>query len=381
MKAKMKEDLMSKLPAQYQAFKDVFSRDAAMKLPLSRPGHDLEIQLKEGSQPPYKRYYPASQRENDAIRKWLADQLEAGIIRKSSSPAAAPVIVVRKPGGGLRVCVDYRGLNALTIKNRYPIPRIQETLTRLAGKKVFTKLDVIAAFNQLRVKEGHEWLTAFNTRYGQFECLSMPFGLSNAPSVFQAWINDVIRDMLDDFASAYLDDILIFSDNEEDHVRHVTEVLQRLEAAGLRIDINKCEFHVQETRYLGLIITPDGIKMDPTKVQAIRDWEVPNSVNDVQVFLGFANFYRHSSKDTHRLPHPLMISRRKNMMNSYGRLLQSLLFSSLRRSSWRIRFSLTSSLALKQSSRLTLQVTSMGASFSKDTPMESSERSLTSLRR
>jgi hypothetical protein len=120
----------------------------------------------------------------------------------------------------------------------------------------------------------------------------MPFGLSNAPSTFQAWINDVIREMLDDYASAYLDDILIFSDALEEHERHVAAVLQKLETAGLRIDINKSEFHVQETKYLGLIITPEGIKMDPAKVKAIQEWGIPRNVTDVQVFLGFANIYR-----------------------------------------------------------------------------------------
>ena len=150
---------------------------------------------------------------------------------------------IKKPSRGLRFCVDYRGLNAITKKNRYPIPLIQETLQRLSKAKWFTKLDVIAAFNNLRIKEGHEWLTAFRTRYGLFEYNVMPFGMCNAPSSFQEYMNDTLREFLDSFVTAYIDDILIYSETLEEHRKHIRKVLAKLAEAGLHLDINKCEFH------------------------------------------------------------------------------------------------------------------------------------------
>lgn len=293
MAGKPDEDPRHKLPERYHDLAEAFSRKDAEGLPEHRPGVDHEIHLKDkNAKPVFRKPYNQSNREQDAIREWVRKSIKSGLFRKSSSPFAAPVIVVRKPGGGLRVCVDYRALNTLTVKNSYPIPLIRDTLARIPGKKFFTKLDVIAAFNRIRVAEGHEWLTAFNTRYGQFECLVMPFGLCNAPATFQSYINETLREFLDDFASAYLDDVLIFSDTLEEHEEHVRKVIEKLHAAGLQIDVDKCEFHVQQTKYLGLIITTDGIQMDPAKVAAMKDWESPKNIKDVQAFLGFANYYR-----------------------------------------------------------------------------------------
>lgn len=306
------QDPREKLPPEYHDLADAFSRQKAKELPPHRPGVDLAIQLKEGSQPPFKRYYPLDALSDKALKKWIDDLLEQKAIRKSISSCSAPVIVVKKPGGGLRICIDYRALNALTVKNRYPIPRIKETLTRIANKKYFTKLDIIAAFNRVRIQEGHEWLTAFSTRYGQYECLVMPFGLSNAPAAFQSFINDTLMDCLDDFASAYLDDCLIFSDTLEEHVEHVRKVIKRLHDNSLTIDIDKCEFHVQETKFLGLIVTTEGIKMDDTKVKAILDWEECKTIKDVQSFLGFANFYRTFIFGFSKIAAPLTALTKKN---------------------------------------------------------------------
>ena len=185
-------------------------------------------------------------------------------------------------------------MNQLIKKDRYPLPLIHETLERIGKARWFTKLDVIAAFHKIRIAEGDEWLTAFRTRFGLFEWLVTPFGLANAPSTFQRYINWTLRDFLDDFASAYLDDILVFSSGSlKEHREHVRKVLQRLKDAGLQLDIDKCEFEVQSTKYLGFIVEAGkGIRMDPEKVKAIMAWEVPRSVKGVQSFLGFANFYR-----------------------------------------------------------------------------------------
>ena len=157
---------------------------------------------------------------------------------------------------------------------------------------VFTKLDIVAAFNRLRVTHGEEWKTAFRTRYGLFEYLVMPFGLCGAPSSFQGYINDVLREYLDIFCTAYIDDILIYSNSMSEHKGHVRKVLTALRKAGLQLDISKCEFHVTETIYLGLIISKDGIRMDPNKIETIQNWNTPENLKDVQAFIGFANFYR-----------------------------------------------------------------------------------------
>ena len=155
------------------------------------------------------------------MKKYIDEHLGKGFIWPSLSAAASPILLVQKPRGGLRFCIDYRALNAVTVKNRFPIPLILETLGKLAGAVRYTKLDVIHAFNRIRIKESHKWLTAFNSRYGQFEYLVMPFGLCNAPGTFQGCINDSLREYLDVFCTAYLDDVLIYSTRKEDHASHV----------------------------------------------------------------------------------------------------------------------------------------------------------------
>lgn len=255
-----------------------------------------------------------SREELLVLRKTLTDYLDKGFIRVSHSSAVAPVLFAKKPGGGLRFCVDYRGLNRLTKKDRYPLPLIHETLRNISKAKWFTKLDVIAAFHRLRINEGDEWMTAFRTRYGLFEWMVTPFGLANAPSTFQKYINWALRDYLDEFCSAYMDDILIYTDGtKEEHEKQVTLVLQRMIDAGLQIDIKKCEFSVKSTKYLGFIVEAEkGIRMDPDKVRAIMVWKAPKSVKGVQSFLGFANFYRRFIKNFSDIVMPLVNVTRKD---------------------------------------------------------------------
>ena len=279
------------LPPEFHEFLDVFSRQAADTLPPHRP-YDHRIDLHPGKEHGYGPLYSMSRDELKVLKKYLDDHLRKGFIRPSSSPYSSPVIFARKPSGGLRLCVDYRGLNAITVKNRYPLPLVQETLQAISKAKYFTKLDVVAAFNKLRVAEGHEKLTAFRTSFGLYEYLVMPFGLCNAPSSFQHYINDVLHEHLLDFVSAYIDDILIYSETHQEHEKHVRKVLEKLREAGLQLDIEKCAFFQQRVKYLGLIISTDGIQMDPEKLTAVADWATPRSVRDVQAFLGFANFYR-----------------------------------------------------------------------------------------
>ena len=303
--AKTHTDPKTKLPREYWAHLELFSRQKADQLPEHRP-YDHRIDLVPGAQPTYGPLYAMSVMELKALRKYLTENLQKGFIRPSTSPVSSPVIFVKKPGGGLRFCVDYRRLNEITIKNRYPIPLVQETLNRLSKAKFFTKLDIISAFNRIRITPGHEHLTAFRTREGLFEYLVMPFGLANAPSTFQHYVNDVLRPFLDTFCTVYIDDILIYSENLSDHKKHVKQVLQALEQAGLHLDIDKCEFHQQEVKYLGLILTTNGVKMDPEKVSAILNWEAPKNIKDVRGFIGFANFYRRFIDNFSTLAAPLI---------------------------------------------------------------------------
>ena len=208
------------LPSEYHEFLDIFSKKEADKLP-ERSSYDHKIPLMDGKEPTYGPLYGMSRDELLVLQKYLTENLKKGFIQSSSSPAASPVLFVRKPGGGLRFCVDYRALNAITIKNRYPLPLIRETLDRLSKAVIFTKLDIVAAFNRLRVAHGEEWKTAFRTHYGLYEYLVMPFGLCGAPSSFQEYINDVLREYLDIFCTAYIDDILIYSNSLKEHKGHV----------------------------------------------------------------------------------------------------------------------------------------------------------------
>jgi hypothetical protein len=247
-----------------------------------------------------------SRNELEVLKDWIEDNLKKGFIRPSSSPAASPVLFVKKPDGGLRFCVDYRALNAITTKDRYPLPLMKETLNNLKGMKYFTKIDIISAFNNLRIAKGQEYLTAFRTRLGLFESLVMPFGLTGAPASFQRFINDTLREYLDCFCTAYLDDILIYSRTRAEHIEHVRKILQRLREAGLFAKLSKCEFCVHETKFLGIIIGKDGIRMDPDKIETIVNWRTPTCLTEVQAFIGFSNFYRRFIRDFSKVTAPLV---------------------------------------------------------------------------
>ena len=304
--------LKAKIPSQYHAHLNLFSEVLSEKLPPHRV-YDHRIPLSEGFSPPFGKLYAMSQPELVALTTFLEENLSKGFIRASSSPAGAPVLFVKKSDGSLRLCVDYRGLNAGTIKNRYPLPLVQETLMHLQKAKYYTTLDVRGAYNLIRMADGEEWKTAFRTRYGLYESLVMNFGLTNSPASFQHFINDVLHEFLDVFATAYLDDILIYSDTLAEHEQHVTRVLEALSKSGLHLKPEKCHFHCQEVKYLGLIITPGGIRMDPTKVSAIQEWEKPRNIKDVRVFLGFSNFYRRFIRAYSRVVSPLVNLTRKGV--------------------------------------------------------------------
>jgi hypothetical protein len=236
---------------------------------------------------------------------YIQSSLATGIIRPSSSPAGAGFFFVGKKDKSLRPCIDYRGLNNITVKNRYPLPLLSSAFELLQGATVFTKLDLRNAYHLVRIREGDEWKTAFNTPTGHYEYLVMPFGLTNAPAVFQALVNDLLRDMIDKFVFVYLDDILIFSRNLVEHVTHVRSVLRRLLDNSLFVKAEKCEFHAPSVTFLGYIIAKDSLQMDPAKVSAVTSWATPETRKQLQRFLGFANFYRRFIRGFSSIASPL----------------------------------------------------------------------------
>ncbi len=291
------------LPVEYQDLSEAFSKSKASQLPPHRSS-DCAIDLLPGAMPTKGRVFSLSQPESEAMRTYI-EELAKGFIRPSTSPASAGFFFVKKKDGGLRPCIDYRSLNDITIKFRYPLPLVPSALEQLRSARYFTKLDLRSAYNLIRIREGDEWKTAFSTTSGHYEYLVMPFGLSNSPSVFQAYINDVFRDMLNRWVIVYIDDILVFSDSLDNHIQHVRAVLQRLIEQQLYAKMEKCEFHQTQVSFLGYIISSEGVAMDDKKVQSVLNWPQPKTVKELQRFLGFANFYRRFIRNFSTIAAPL----------------------------------------------------------------------------
>jgi transposase InsO family protein/predicted aspartyl protease len=301
------------LPSEYAEYADVFSREASNVLPPHR-AYDHKIHIEDPKGAGALGYSPLrshSTHELQVMKRFLEENLQSGLIEPSQAPFASPVLFVKKPHGGLRFCVDYRKLNDLTRKDRYPLPLIAETLARLSKAKVYTKLDICQAFHRIRMDPDSEELTTFRTRYGAYKCKVLWEGLTNAPATYQRYMNDILLEYIDDFCTVYLDDILVYSEDPLEHTAHVKKVLDRLRAAGLQADINKSEFRVTRTKYLGFIVSTEGIEVDPDKVAVVRDWKPPSTVKGVQGFLGFCNFYRRFIKEYGRIAKALNALTRK----------------------------------------------------------------------
>ena len=307
------------LPPELEQYRDMFDNDSAAMLPTHRVT-DHAINIKDGKEAPHGPLYNLSQRELGVLREYLQKEVERGRVVRSTSPAGAPIIFVPKKDGTLRLCVDYRALNSVTVKDRCPLPLINETLDRLQGAQFFTTLDLKDAYHRIRIRAGDEWKTAFRTRYGHFEYNVMPFGLTNAPATFQAYINRALSDMLDDLCVVYLDDILIYthSDNIEEHWAAVKKVLERLRRAELFCNLKKCTFASPEVAYLGFRVTREGVVADPDKVATIREWPAPKNLKELQTFLGFANFYRRFVENYSKVIQPLTALLKKNAEYRWG---------------------------------------------------------------
>lgn len=285
-------------------FGDVFPDDLPCGLPPERI-QDFRIVLQPLATPQKRPLYKMSQKETEELKRQLAELLEKGFIRPSTSPWGAPVLFVSKKDGSMRMCVDYRALNNLTIKNSYPLPRLDDIFDKLRNAQYFSKIDLRSGYHQIRLEEKSIPFTAFRTRYGLFEFLVLPFGLTNAPATFMSVMNDVFREHLDIFVLVYLDDILIYSPDLDTHVSHLRKVLSLLRQHKLYAKRSKCVFCTRTVDYLGHVISPAGFSMEETKVKAVSSWPTPLCKRDVQSFLGMINFYRRFIKGCADIARPL----------------------------------------------------------------------------
>jgi hypothetical protein len=271
-------------------YPDVFPEE----LPGMPPVRDIEflIDLMPGAGPISKRPYKMDVEELKELKKQLGEQLEKGFIRRSSSSWGAPVLFVEKKDKSQRLCMDYRSLNEVTIKNKYPLPVINDLFDQLKGACVFSKIDLRSGYFQLKIWEQDIPKTAFTTRYGLYEYTVMPFGLTNAPTYFMSMMNKVFMEYLDKFVVVFIDDILIYSNSKEEHEGHLRLILEKHREHKLYAKFSKCEFWLEKVGFLGHIVSGEGVIVDPAKVTAVTEWESPKTVGDIRSFLGLAGYYR-----------------------------------------------------------------------------------------
>jgi hypothetical protein len=291
------------------SFDDVFSEPKG--LPPSRPC-DHRIHLKPNTAPVAVHPYRYPQLQKNELEDQCSKMLAQGIIRPSTSPFSAPVLLVKKHDNSWRFCVDYRALNDATIKDKFPIPVVEELLDELNGAKFFTKLDLRSGYHQVRVHPEDIDKTAFRTHHGHFEFLVMPFGLSNAPSTFQALMNSVLGPFLRKFVLVFFDDILIYSHSWTEHMQHLKTILNVLLANHLHVKHSKCSFATSTVSYLGHVISDHGVAMDETKVEAVQSWPTPRSVRGLRGFLGLAGYYRRFIQNFGTIAAPLTQLLKKN---------------------------------------------------------------------
>jgi hypothetical protein len=284
-------------------FPDVFPEE----LPGMPPERKVEfsIDLIPGTAPISKRAYRVSGPELVELKKQIDELLEKGYIRPSTSPWAAPVLFVEKKDGTKRMCIDYRALNEVTIKNKYPLPRIEDLFDQLRGASVFSKIDLRSGYHQLRIRPSDIPKTAFITKYGLYEYTVMSFGLTNALAFFMYLMNSVFMDYLGKFVVVFIDDILIYSQSEEEHVEHLKMVLQRLREHQLYAKLSKYEFWIHEVLFLGHIINQDGLAVDPKKVADILNWKAPKDVRGIKSFIRMAGYYRRFIEGFSKISRPM----------------------------------------------------------------------------
>ena len=287
--AKMEKKEVQNIPVVCD-YPEVFPED----LPGLPPDRQVEfrIDLLPGTTPIAKAPYRLAPTEMKELMTQLQELLDKGFIRPSSSPWGAPVLFVKKKDGSMRMCIDYRELNKVTIKNKYPLPRIDDLFDQLQGSSYFSKIDLRSGYHQLKVREQDIEKTAFRTRYGHYEFLVMSFGLTNAPAAFMDLMNRVCKPFLDKFVIVFIDDILIYLKSKQEREKHLHEVLEVLKKEKLYAKFSKCEFWIQEVQFLGHVVNQEGIMVDPAKIEAVMKWEQPKSPTEIRSFLGLAGYYR-----------------------------------------------------------------------------------------
>jgi hypothetical protein len=298
----MTELPLKKIPVVCE-YADVFP-DELLGMP---PDRDIEfaIELQPGTTPISKRLYRMPPVELAELKKQLQELLDKGFIRPSTSPWGCPALFVKKKDKSLRLCIDYRPLNAVTIKNKYPLPHIDVLFDQLVGAKVFSKIDLRFGYHQIKIRASDIPKTAFSTRYELYEFLVMSFGLTNAPEYFMYLMNSVFMPELDKFVVVFIDDILVYSKSEEERVGHLHVVLQRLREHHLYAKLSKCDFWLKKIKFLGHTISQAGIAIDPDKVQEVMNWKPPTTVRQIRSFLGLAGYYQRFIPDFSRIAKPI----------------------------------------------------------------------------
>ncbi|GJU26812.1 putative reverse transcriptase domain-containing protein [Tanacetum coccineum] len=297
-------------------FPEVFPED----LPGLPPARQVEFQidLVPGAAPVARAPYRLAPAEMQELSTQLQELSDKGFIRPSSSPWGAPVLFVKKKDGSFRMCIDYRELNKLTVKNRYPLPRIDDLFDQLQGSRVYSKIDLRSGYHQLRVHEEDISKTAFKTRYGHYEFQVMPFGLTNAPTVFMDLMNRVCKPYLDRFVIVFIDDILIYSKSRKEHEGHLKLILNLLKKEELYAKFSKCEFWLSKVQFLGHVIDSEGIHVDPAKIKAIKDWASPKTPTEIRQFLGLAGYYRRFIKGFSKIARPMTKLTQKSVKFEWG---------------------------------------------------------------
>ncbi|KAA0047130.1 reverse transcriptase [Cucumis melo var. makuwa] len=290
-------------------YPDVFPEE----LPGLPPHREVElaIELEPGTVPISRAPYRMAPAELKELKVQLQELLDKGFIRPSVSPWGAPVLFVKKNDGLMRLCIDYRELNKVTVKNKYPLPRIDDLFDQLQGATVFSKIDLRSGYHQLRIKDGDVPKTTFRSRYGHYEFIVMSFGLTNAPTMFMDLMNRVFREFLDTFVIVFIDDILIYSKMEAEHEEHLRIVLQTLRDNKLYAKFSKCEFWLKQVSFLGHVVSKAGVSVDPAKIEAVTGWTQPSTVSEVRSFLGLAGYYRRFVENFSRIATPLTQLTRK----------------------------------------------------------------------
>ena len=293
-------------------FSDVFPEDLP-GIPLERE-IDFQIKLTPGIEPISKAPYRMAPLELKELKVQMEELVSKGFVRLSTLPWGAPVLFVKKRDGSLRLCIDYRKLNKVKIRNQYPLPRIDDLFDQLQGAKVFSKIDLRSGYHQLKIRSEDVPKIAFKTRYGHYEFLVMPFGLTNAPVIFMDLMNRIFRPYLDQFVIVFIDDILIYSGSKEDHEEHLRVVLQILRENQLYAKFSKCQFWLDSVAFLGHVISAEGVSVDPQKIEAIVNWKPPMNVTEIRSFLGLAGYYRKFVEGFSKLATPLTKLTRKEEM-------------------------------------------------------------------